>query len=187
MKKLLCAICGMLCLLCCLCACDSQTTGQSPDPGPPTFPINMKLDIPRSHFNNGEDVTVEISLGSPESFALKADGTPDLSRKAVIVFSKEMKVTEQSDDFHIVKEFNNFVPYIWEENGDEIIYKFTQELVVPEDMYEGESGRFYCSLYSALSTAENCFGENARLSAHGAIDYVKDEGGITLTRPEKTE
>ena len=171
MKKLLSAVCSVLCMLCCLlCACGWQS-GQML---PPQFPLYMNIELPREHFNDDEDVTFSVLLGSPNSMAYGAGGMPDLTRKVIIVITNKLtSINEQPQQYYTVKKTNDFTSYVCEVIDGEAQYEYSEQVVVSDQFYAEDSGRFYCSLYASSSDDEEYFGDCVKYAIMAAIDYKK--------------
>lgn len=173
MKKIFCFISSIICILCFFCACKTKHI-------PPQIDQYLSVALPVSYFNSETDVTVTVSIGFPETFVSRIKDNV----KAVLVVSQNLRTTNDITGDIILNTITDFTPYIWEEENNKIIYKSTQEYIIPQSVFVENSGKVYCSLYIGRIEMEN-YKEEAGSSMAFSILYEKDENGIKLELMKK--
>lgn len=172
MKKILCFISSIICLLCLFCACENKQNEQVTDPEIEPY---LSIYLPVSYFNSETDVTVTVFIGFPETFI----SSDEELGKAVLVVSQNDEINISTEDI-ILNTITDFASYIWEKENGKIIYKSTQEYIIPQSVFVENSGRIYCSLYLVSIDVDNNNEEHVGISMTYPILYEKDESGIKL-------
>ena len=170
MKKL---ICLALCILCSsfyLCGC------QPPDKGDVMMEQYLLLSLPETDFAKGAEVTVAASIGFTETFI---SGCNDKTR-AILTVSPDEKLNFTDKNYYVLKTITDFHSFVLKKNGAEITHTFTEKYTVPQDIFQKDSGFFYCSLYLLSVETDDYEQKNVTMSLQYCISYVSDENGITL-------